>query len=167
MKRETKSIALFDDGTRLSNYIKLHFQKKPGFSVTRVYSREELEHRMRKTPVDIIIAPAGTPVHAYPGGHNGNRICLFWSTNHGGKTVRSRDNLSFLFEIETPDTSLSYHSSHDGSLGEQFDALGRLLARIDTCHRDFFRFQADTELLQSIFQYTLTGIIYLLRNKIQ
>ena len=117
MKRETKSIALFDDGTRVSNYIKLHFQKKPGFSVTRVYSREELEHRMRKTPVDIIIAPAGTLVHAYPGGGNGNRICLFWSTNQGGKTVRSRDNLSFLFEIETPDTSLSYHSSCDGSLG--------------------------------------------------
>ena len=167
MKRETKSIALFDDGTRLSNYIKLHFQKKPGFSVTRVYSREELEHRMRKTPVDIIIAPAGTPVHAYPGGDNGNRICLFWSTNQGGKTVRSRDTLSFLFEIETPDTSLSYHSSRDGSLGEQFDALGRLLARIDTCHRDFFRFQADTEILQSIVEDTLTGIIYLLRNKIQ
>ena len=167
MKRETKSIALFDDGTRLSNYIKLHFQKKPGFSVTRVYSREELEHRMRKTPVDIIIAPAGTPVHAHPGGDNGNRICLFWSTNQGGKTVRSRDNLSFLFEIETPDTSLSYHSSRDGSLGEQFDALGRLLTRIDSYHRDFFRFQADTELLQSIVEDTLTGIIYLLRNKIQ
>lgn len=167
MKRETKSIALFDDGTRLSNYIKLHFEKKPGFSVTRVYSREELEHRMRKTPVDIVIAPAGTPVGAYAGGHNGNRLCLFWSTTPAVKTVRCLDNRSFLFEIETPDTSLSYHSSCNVSLGDQFDALGRLLVRIDTCYRDFIRFQADTELLQSIVEDSLTGIIHLLRNKIQ
>ena len=122
---------------------------------------------MRKTPIDIIIAPAGTTVHAYPAGRNGNRICLFWSANHAGKIVRSIDNLSFLFEIETPDTSLSYHSSCDGSLRDQFDALGRLLVRIDTCHRNFIRFQADTEILRSIVEDTLTGILYLLRNKIQ
>ena len=111
MKRETKSIALFDDGSRVSTYLKLHFQNTPGFSVTRVYSRDELEHRMRKAQVDIIIAPARNPVHGYSGGCNGARLCLFWSPIQPGKTVRSRDRLSFLFEIETPDTSLSYQSS--------------------------------------------------------
>lgn len=167
MKRETKSIALFDDGSKVSTYLKLHFQNTPGFSVTRVYSRDELEHRMKKAPVDIIIAPARNPVHAYSGGCKGARLCLFWSAVQPGKTVRSRDRLSFLFEIETPDTSLLYHSSRDESITEQFDSLGRLLARIDRYHRDFVRFQADTEILQSIVEETMTGILSLIRNRIQ
>jgi len=167
MKRETKSIALFDDGSRVSTYLKLHFQNTPGFSVTRVYSREELEHRMRKAPVDIIIAPARNSVHDYSRGYNGARLCLFWSLIQPGKTVRSRNRLSFLFEIETPDTSLSYHSSRDESIPEQFDSLGRLLARIDRYYRDFVRFQADTEILQSIVEETMTGILFLIRNTIQ
>jgi diadenylate cyclase len=167
MKRETKSIALFDDGSQVSNYLKLHFQNTPGFSVTRVYSREELEHRMRKAQVDIIIAPARNPVHGYSQGCNGARLCLFWSMVQPGKTVRSRDRLSFLFEIETPDTSLSYHSSGNESIPEQFDSLGRLLVRIDRYHRDFVRFQTDTEILQSIVEETMTGILSLIRNRIQ
>jgi len=78
MKRETKSIALFDDGSRASNAIRLHFQARPRFTVTRVYSREELEHRIRKTGFDIIIAPANTPLLAHAGESEGTRIWLFW-----------------------------------------------------------------------------------------
>jgi PAS domain S-box-containing protein len=167
MKQEMKSIALLDDRSQVSNYIKLHFQNTPGFSVTRVYSREELDHNLRKTPVDFIVAPAGNLFHGYPPGQDGNRICLFWSiAGIPKKTTRSPDYLSFLFEIETPDTSLSYHSSALESLKEQFDALARLLVRIDRYHRDFVRFQADADILQSIVEDTVTGILYLFRNKI-
>jgi PAS domain S-box-containing protein len=167
MKRETKSIALFDDGSRASNAIRLHFQARPRFTVTRVYSREELEHRIRKTGFDIIIAPANTPLLAHAGESEGTRIWLFWRTNSSQNTIHPHENLSFLFEIETPETSLSYHSSPEESLEEQFDTLGRLLIRIDAYHRDFIRFQADTEILQSIVDESMTGILYLLRNTIQ
>ena len=167
MKRETKSIALFDDGSRASNAIRLHFQARPRFTVTRVYSREELEHRIRKTGFDIIIAPASTLLLPHAGESEGTRIWLFWRTNSSQNTIHPRENLSFLFEIETPETSLSYHSSPEESLEEQFDTLGRLLIRIDTYHRDFIRFQADTEILQSIVDESMTGILYLLRNTIQ
>jgi len=167
MKRETKSIALFDDGSRASNAIRLHFQARPRFTVTRVYSREELEHRIRKTGFDIIIAPANTPLLPHAGESEGTRIWLFWRTNSSQNTIHPRENLSFLFEIETPETSLSYHSSPEESLEEQFDTLGRLLIRIDAYHRDFIRFQADTEILQSIVDESMTGILYLLRNTIQ
>ena len=167
MKRETKSIALFDDGSRASNAIRLHFQARPRFTVTRVYSREELEHRIRKTGFDIIIAPANTPLLPHAGESEGTRIWLFWRTNSSQNTIHPHENLSFLFEIETPETSLSYHSSPEESLEEQFDTLGRLLIRIDAYHRDFIRFQADTEILQSIVDESMTGILYLLRNTIQ
>jgi PAS domain S-box-containing protein len=167
MKREMKSIALFDDGSQVSNYIKLHFQNTPGFSVTRVYSQEELDHKTRKTPFEIIIAPAGSILHAYPQKNNGNRVYLFWSfAGTPGKTSRTLDNLSFLFEIETPDTSLSFHSSDAESIREQFDTMARLLSRIEKYHQEFTRIQADTEILQSIIEDTVTGILYLLRNKI-
>ena len=167
MKRETKSIALFDDGSRASNAIRLHFQARPRFTVTRVYSREELEHRIRKTGFDIIIAPASTLLLPHAGESEGTRIWLFWRMNSSQNTIHPRENLSFLFEIETPETSLSYHSSPEESLEEQFDTLGRLLIRIDAYHRDFIRFQADTEILQSIVDESMTGILYLLRNTIQ
>ena len=167
MKRETKSIALFDDGSRASNAIRLHFQARPRFTVTRVYSREELEHRIRKTGFDIIIAPASTLLLPHAGESEGTRIWLFWRTNSSQNTIHPHENLSFLFEIETPETSLSYHSSPEESLEEQFDTLGRLLIRIDAYHRDFIRFQADTEILQSIVDESMTGILYLLRNTIQ
>ncbi|HPA08443.1 MAG: PAS domain S-box protein [Methanoregulaceae archaeon] len=167
MKRETKSIALFDDGSRASNAFRLHFQGSPGFSVTRVYSREELEHRMRKTGFDIIISPADSPVHAGAGDPECPRIWLFWSAHAPQRNSPGPRKLSFRFEIETPETSLSYHSSPDESLGEQFDSLKRLLIRIDAYHREFSRFQADTEILQSIVEDTVTGILYLLRNTIQ
>jgi diadenylate cyclase len=168
MNREMKCIALLDDRSQVSNYIKLHFQNRPGFSVTRVYSRQELEHEMKKTHFDILISPAGSHLHGYSPLKNGSRLSLFWSiAKPPGKAPHSLRNLSFLFEIETPDTSLSYHSLLAESVQEQFDTLARLLVRIDKYHKDFVRFQADTELLQSIVEDTLTGIIYLLRNKIQ
>ncbi|MDD1710628.1 MAG: PAS domain S-box protein, partial [Methanoregulaceae archaeon] len=149
------------------NAIRLHFQARPRFTVTRVYSREELEHRIRKTGFDIIIAPASTLLLPHAGESEGTRIWLFWRTNSSQNTIHPHENLSFLFEIETPETSLSYHSSPEESLEEQFDTLGRLLIRIDAYHRDFIRFQADTEILQSIVDESMTGILYLLRNTIQ
>jgi diadenylate cyclase len=168
MKREMKSIALFDDGSRVSNYIKLYFQRGSCFTVNRVYSREELEHKMKKTPFDIIICPASSPIQAYSPGKKGNRICLYWSiVETPGKTKCPLHHLSFLFEIETTDAALSYNSSTDESLQEQFDTLSRLLGRIEKYHQDFIRFQADTEMLQSIVEDSATGIMHLLNNKIR
>ena len=168
MKRELKSIALFDDGSAVSNAIRLYFQKKPGFSVTRVYSREEMEHRVKKIPFDIIIGPAGSPVQIHTGGMQKNRIHVSWSTTKApGKPSRSLHHHSFQFEIETPDSSLSYLSNGDASLRDQFDTLSRLLERIEKYHQEFVRIQADTELLQSIIDNSMTGILHLLRNKIQ
>lgn len=168
MKGETKSIALFDDGSQVSNSIKLHFEKGSGYFVTRVYSRNELEHRMRKERFDLIICPAHSPVREWSPARGGKSICLFWSSvKSPKKSDRFHRHPSFLFEIEANDTVLSYHTSGDETIQDQFIALSRLLASIDHYHQDFARFQADSEMLKSIVEDNVTGIMHLLQNKIQ
>lgn len=168
MKREMKFIALFDDGSQVSNSLKLHFQKGSGYSVTRVYSLEELEYKMKKESFDIIICPAKNPVRACSSARGGKSICLFWSVvKTPKKAERLHRHPSFLFEIEADDTLLSYHTSGDEPIGDQFNALSRLLASLDHYHQDFARFLTDADMLNSIVEESVTGIIYLLQNKIQ
>lgn len=170
MKQQIKSIALFDDRSRVSNFIRLYFQKEPYFSVSRVYSGQELDHKMKKTPFDFLICPARCriPLRKHSGKEGGVMICLYWSiVENEGSTDHSSRHIAFQFEIETPHSSLSYNSSSDDSLEEQFEKVSRFLVTIRRYHQDFIRFQNDTELLQSIVEDSSTAVLYLLRNKIQ
>lgn len=168
MKREIKSIALFDDGTQVSNYLKLYFQARSGFSVTRMYSQKDLDHSIKNTSFDIIICPSNSLLGRYSQRSKKNCIVLTWHVVKNPKTGdRLRRHPSFLFEIETNDTVLSYHTSSDESIQDQFTALSRLLVSLNRHHDDFARFQADAGILQSIVDESITGIIYLIQNTIQ
>lgn len=168
MKTEMKSIALFDDGSQVSNAIRLHFQKGSGFSVTRVYSREELEHKMKRMQFDILIFPGNGPARLHTPGRGRNCTCVAWkAVDTPKKADRLACRPSFLFEIETGDTVISYQTTHDESVQEQFTALSRLLISVDRYHQDFARFQADAEILQSIVEDSVTAMMYLLQNRIQ
>ena len=168
MKRETKSVALFDDGSKASNFIRLHFQRDPGFAVTRVSSREELLHRMKERTFDIVICPATGTIRTETARKDGNAIWLRWSIAGVPKgEERLCRHPSFLFEVEARDALLSYHTSPGETVREQFAALSRLLVSIERHHSDFARFQTDTAMLQSIVENSLTGIMLIVRNRIQ
>ncbi|HON82211.1 MAG TPA: PAS domain S-box protein [Methanoregulaceae archaeon] len=169
MKPQTKSIALFDDRSPVANAVRLYFQKELGFSVLRVYSRDELSHKMKNTPFDFVICPSRLhlPVPPQAGREKGEPIFLYWHLEHAGDHSRSPLRNALQFEIETLHASLSYTCSPSEPLEEQFQKLSRLLLTIRKYQRDFITFRDDAEILQTIVEDGSAAVLHLVRNRIR